>query len=326
MTLVWAYPAVLALLPLALLPLWSWRRRSLPVSSLVPYRGGESWRTRLARLHPPFAALLLVLLVLLLAGPILRDSEQVSVRQGVDLMLALDISASMRAEDMQPNRMAVARQAAAEFVLARENDRIGVILFAGTPFLLTPPTTDRRRVAARLRAVTAEVRGTGTAIGDALAAALQRLERSTAESRAIILLTDGHSNRGRIAPSTASEAARALGVRIYTIGFGTREGAPVRFRAGGPPPPGHPTSGLLVTLDEEPLRRIAEATGGRYFRATGADSLHRVYDQIDRLETSPLEIRERVHDRPLADRLRPLLGWLLIGELLLFRGWLRRLP
>jgi len=326
MSLAWTHPALLALLPLALLPLWAWRRQALTVSSLRPLATGGTWRTRLARLHPPFAALLLALTVLLLAGPVLRHREQTTVRRGIDLVLVLDISASMRARDMEPDRMTVARQAAADFVLARTNDRIGVILFAGTPFLLAPPTTDRQRVAARLRAVTAEERGTGTAIGDALVAALQRLESSRAESRAIILLTDGHSNRGRLDPDTASEAARALGVRVYTIGFGTREGAPVRFRTTGPLPPGHPVSGLRVTLDEAPLRRIAEVTGGRYFRASDADSLRQVYARIDRLETSPLEIRTGFRDQPLADRLRPLLAWLLAAELLVFRGWLRRLP
>ncbi|RMF45733.1 MAG: VWA domain-containing protein [Deltaproteobacteria bacterium] len=324
-TLVFTQPAALLLLPLALLPWFFRRRTALTVPSLRPWRpDSPDWRCRLARLHLPLTTLILLGVILLLAGPVLRSRESIHEREGVDLVLALDISASMRAADMKPNRMAVARAAAADFVRRRARDRIGVILFAGTPWLLSPPTTDREHLAALLESVTAESRGTGTALGDAIGAALSRLKDSTARSRAIILLTDGRGNNGRMDAETAARAAAALQVRIYTIGFGTEQGAMVRFQTGGNMPPGHPVSGQRVSLDEATLRQLAESTGGRFFRATDADSLQQVYRRIDQLETSPLEVRTRTTDRPLADGLRPLLAALLVAELLLFRLWLRR--
>lgn len=327
MNLIWNSPIWLLLLPLALIPLWHRTKAGMPVSHLaIHYQTGSSWRLRLARLHMPLACLMLMILILLLAGPTLRSSSIKTIHQGVDLFLVLDISASMNASDLEPDRISVAREAASRFVEKRLDDRIGVILFAGAPFLLSPPTSDRHQVASRLRSVTAEKRGTGTAVGDALAAAIERLEKSAATSRAIVLLTDGRSNRGHLEPETAGMAAAALGIRVYTIGFGTEEGAAFHFDARGPLPPGHPTSGVRATLDEPLLQRIAEQTGGRYFRATDGAALEWVYQQIDSLEKSPLEEQLIVNDRPLADIIAPWLAALLALELLLFRGWLRRLP
>lgn len=327
MNLIWTSPQWLLLLPLALWPLRASRRQMIRVSNLAVFkRPRPGWKLRLARLHPFLAATLLLLLVLLLAGPTLRHSIYRTTREGVDLMLVLDISASMGAADIPPNRMSVARQAAADFVEGRRDDRIGVILFAGTPFLLSPATSNRTQVAQRLRLVEAEQQGTGTGIGDALAAASDRLKDSTASSRAIVLLTDGRSNRGRLEPSMASQAAAALGIRIYTIGFGTEAGAALHFAARGPLPPGHPGNVRRATLDEPLLEEIATRTGGRFFKATDADALNRVYRQIDALEKSPLEEKRIDRDRPLAGLVRPWLTTLLLLELLLFRGWLRRLP
>ncbi|RMF71897.1 MAG: VWA domain-containing protein [Alphaproteobacteria bacterium] len=325
MNLVFTEPAALLLLPLVLLPWFQQSRFRLPTPSRHIWRTNRSdWRVRLARLHPPLCMLLMVLVVLLLAAPVVRNRQTVQVREGVDLMLVLDVSASMRARDMQPNRMAVARQAAADFVRRREHDRVGVILFAGTSWLLSPPTTDGEQLAQLIEGVTAESRGTGTALGDAISAALSRLQNSKAQSRALILLTDGRENSGRIDALTAAQAAAALGVRIYTIGFGTEQGAVVHFQTGGSLPPGHPVTGQRVSLDEGTLQKLAALTGGRFFRATDADSLQQVYRRIDRLATSPLEIRTRTTDRPVADVLRPWLAVLLGMELLLFRLWLRR--
>ncbi|PNU21297.1 aerotolerance regulator BatA [Geothermobacter hydrogeniphilus] len=326
MNLLWSNPLWLLLLPLALLPFRT-GRRALTVSSLRVFQSRRpSWKLRLARMQPYLSALLLALLLILLAGPVLRRTTTSINREGIELMLVLDISASMTAADIPPDRMTVAREAAADFVVGRRNDRVGVILFAGTPFLLSPATGNRQQVAQRLRAVQAEQRGTGTAIGDALAAAADRLKDSRARSRAIILLTDGRSNRGRLAPTTASRAAAALGIRIYTIGFGTEQGAPLHFAARGPLPPGHPGRTRLATLDEPLLQAIAQQTGGQFFRATDADTLKQVYHQIDKLEKSPLKEQKINHDRSLAPLIRPWLAALLLLELLLFRGWLRRLP
>jgi Ca-activated chloride channel family protein len=327
MSLIWVNPLCLLLLPLALIPLWRQSRAALPVSHLALHRrSGSNWRLRLARLHMPTACLGLLILILLLAEPTLRSSSVKTIRQGVDLILVLDISASMKAADLEPDRISVAREAASRFVEKRLDDRIGVILFAGTPFLLSPPTSDRQQVARRLRTVTAEQRGTGTAVGDALAAAVDRLADSRANSRAIVLLTDGRSNRGQLEPLAAGKAAAALGIRVYTIGFGTETGAAFHFDARGPLPAGHPTNTIRATLDEPLLQQVAGQTGGRYFRATDGAALEWVYQQIDALEKSPLEEQITHHDRPVADILAPWLAALLILELLLFRCWFRRLP
>jgi len=326
MNLVWVSPQWLFLLPLALLPLWVARSDALKVSSLQVLRQRPTWKLRLAKLHGPTGVVLLVLLLVILAGPALRHTTHTVTREGVDLMLALDISASMNAADIRPDRMTVAREAAADFIAGRDNDRVGVILFAGAPYLLSPATGNHDLVARRLRSVRAEQRGTGTAVGDALAAASDRLKDSPADSRAIILLTDGQSNRGRIDPETAGSAAAALGIRIYTIGFGTEKGAPLHFAARGPMPPGHPGGARLATLDEPRLRDIAERSGGRCFRADDADALARVYRQIDALEKSPLEEKVHIDDWPFAPLLRSWLACLLLGEIILFRLWLRRLP
>lgn len=327
MSLVFLQPAFLLLLPLAFLPLWRRRGPALPCSSLAPLaRLAPGWRARLHRLHPWLAAVTLLALLLALAAPALRQRTRQTVREGIDLMLVLDISASMRALDVPPDRMTVARSAAADFLAQRTDDRVGVVLFAGVPYLLAPPTLDRAPVIARLRGVEADRPGSGTAIGDALAAALARLKDSPARSRAVVLLTDGTSNRGRVTPRAAARAAAALGVRVYTIGFGSEAGGEV------PMGPGRPTvrladgTPLRVELEEEPLREIARLTGGRYFRAGTGASLAEVYRLIDELERTPLEVREEVAERPLTPLLAGAGTLLLALELLLFRLWLRRVP
>jgi len=310
MTLSLLQPAWLLLLPLALLPLLPRRDAALKVSSLVPLQQlRPSWRTRLDRLRPLPPMLLIVLLLLALAGPQLSGSSRQTLRQGVDIMLVLDVSASMATADIPPSRLAAAKTALAGFLRDRPDDRVGVLLFAGVPYLLAAPTYDRQALLGLVETIAAEQRGTGTALGDALAAAVARLEHSPAVDRAVVLLTDGASNRGRLAPLTAAQSARQLGVRVYTIGFGAGDSG-----SGEDP------------LAEAELQAIAAATGGRYFRATDAAGLQAVYSQIDRLEKSPLETRIVTRRTPLEI---PLLRWgaLIAGlELLLFRGWLRRAP
>lgn len=322
-----ANPVLLFLLPLALIPLLPRRQTALAISSLLPLVNlGSSWRIRAQRLRPLCAALSLALLIIALAGPVERQRERRTVRQGVDLMLALDVSASQAARDILPDRMTAARNAAADFLETRRDDRVGVILFSGTPLLLSPPVLDKGQVAARLRAVRADSSGTGTAIGDALAAALARLKESPAQSKAVILLTDGSSNRGRVTPRAAGRAAAALGVRIYAIGFGTDEGSDIPIGPDGKIGQLGDGTALRGALEEEPLRELARLTGGRYFRADSGTALQEVYHQIDQLEKSPLEIREIHHDRALTPLLLKLVAGLLIAELLIYRFWLRSLP
>jgi len=327
MTLAFEHPLLLALLPLALLPFRRSRRPALDCSSLAPLAGcAASWRSRLHRLQPALAALTLLLLLLALAGPVRQERTRQTLREGVDLMLALDVSASMRAQDVAPDRMHVARRAAADFLQRRRDDRVGVLLFSGVPYLLSPPTLERAPVIARLLATEADRPGSGTAVGDALAAAVARLKDSASRSRAVVLLTDGTSNRGRLTPLAAARAAAALGVRVYTIGFGSLEGGTVPLTPRGEALKLADGTPLQVELDEAPLREIARLTGGRYFRSGSEASLAEVYRLIDELETSPLEIRENVAEHPLAPLLCSLGACLLLLEFTIFRLWLRSVP
>jgi Ca-activated chloride channel family protein len=270
--------------------------------------------------------LTITFLVLLLADPVQREMSRTTVREGVDLMLVLDVSASLGATDIPPSRMIAVRNAAADFLEERHNDRVGVILFSGVPVLLSPPVLDKGHLIARLRAVEADRSGTGTAIGDALATALARLKDSPAQSKAVILLTDGSSNRGRITPRAAARAAAALGIRIYTIGFGSLEGGEIPLGSAGAPARLADGTVLRGVLEEEPLIEIARLTGGQHFRAASGKALRGVYQRIDSLEKSPLEVRDRITDHPLAPLLQRLILLLITVELLIFRLWLRIRP
>lgn len=320
-------PAALLLLPLALLPLLARKEGALQISSLAPLADLRcSWRERLAALRPWVCTLALLPLLLTLAKPVSEERSRQTVREGVDLMLALDISASMGATDVLPDRISVAREAAAAFLERRRNDRVGVILFSGIPYLLSPPTMDKGPVAMRLRISVADREGSGTAIGDALAAALNRLKDSPATGKAIVLLTDGTSNRGQVTPRDAARAASALGVRIYTIGFGSAAGGEIPLGPTASPALLADGTALRDVLEEEPLREMARLSGGRYFRANSGGSLTEVYRQIDTLETSPLEIREQMERSSLTAPLLALGTMLTVLELLLFRVWLREVP
>ena len=327
MTFTFSSPQLLWLLPLALVPFIPRRRESSPLSSLEPLRRLKTtWRLRFSRLHSWCAALTITILILLLADPVQRETSRTTVREGVDLMLALDVSASLGATDILPSRMVAARNAAADFLAARRNDRVGVILFSGVPVLLSPPVLDKGHLIARLRMVEADRSGTGTAIGDALATALARLKDSPAQSKAIILLTDGNSNRGRVTPRAAARAAAALGIRIYTIGFGSLEGGEIPLGVAGTPARLADGTVLRGALEEAPLIEIARLTGGQHFLAASGEALRGVYQRIDTLEKSPLEVRDRITDLPLAPLLQKFILLLLAAELLLFRLWLRIRP
>lgn len=327
MTFTLTTPQLLWLLPLALIPFIPRRRESSPLSSLEPLRRlRTTWRLHFSRLHSWCAALTIAFIVLLLADPVQRETSRTTVREGVDLMLVLDVSASLGATDIPPSRMVAARNAAADFLEERHNDRVGVILFSGVPVLLSPPVLDKGHLVARLRAVEADRSGTGTAIGDALATALARLKDSPAQSKAVILLTDGNSNRGSVTPRAAARAAAALGIRIYTIGFGSLEGSEIPLGRTGAPARLADGTLLRGALEEAPLIEIARLTGGQHFRATSGEALRGVYQRIDTLEKSPLEVKDRITDHPLAPLLQRLILLLLATELLLFRLWLRIRP
>ncbi len=226
----------------------------------------------------------LALAVIALARPQRRDASVARSSEGIDIMLALDASTSMTAEDFPPNRFEAAKAVAAEFVRGRTSDRVGLVVFAAQAYTQAPLTLDYPFLLTMLREVRMGVIEDGTAIGTAIATSAARLRDSDAASKVIILLTDGQSNRGQIDPQTAAEAARALGVRIYAIGVGTDSGTlpgsgPFGGFLGGPP----------AQIDEATLRAVAETTGGRYFRATDVEALRSIYAAIGELEKTRID-------------------------------------
>lgn len=297
--------AFAALGPLLLVVTW-WRERS---GHAVVFPGaGElgrlprSWRVRL-RFAPAFAAALgLIAASIAMARPQQGSERHDVVTQGVDIVVALDVSGSMAAEDFQPqNRLAVAKDVVADFVRRRPRDRIGLVVFAGRSLTQAPPTTDAGILLHQLDNVGLRMLPDGTAIGSGLATALTRLRRSKAKSRIVVLVTDGANNTGEIAPDTAADLAKAMDVRVYTIGVG-REGQvpmPIQTR--------DPFTGQTVTrtqmvasdLDEELLEQIADRTGGEFFRATDTASLQSIFDTIDRLEKSEIRFRSYTRYREL---------------------------
>ena len=326
----WTLASPAWLLLLLLLPVgWLWsrrrRRRALVLPALAT--AGDlprTWRERLRAAPEILRAIAFVLGVMALARPQQLEAGRPVTTSGVDIILALDASGSMKAEDFQPrNRLEVAKQAAIEFVGDRPSDRIGLVSFAGQAVTQAPLTLDHEAVEGAIGRVQIGALAEGTAIGTALATSVNRLRPSDARSRVVILLTDGVNNAGQIDPLTAAETARALGVRVYTIGVGTTGEAPYLLED---PRFGRRYVRVVVRIDEDVLRDISGRTGGRYYRATDPQALAAVYHEIDRLERSPLSGRRPVVrlDRYLW-LLLPALGGVILEGIL--RGTLfRRLP
>ena len=275
--------------------------------------------------HAPFVlrCAAFVLLVVALARP--QDVEQ-NVRtntEGIDIMLAIDVSGSMLARDFKPDRITAAKEVAGSFIADRYGDRIGLVAFAGEAFTQSPLTTDQSTLQTLLARIRSGLIEDGTAIGNGLATAINRLRESDAKSKVIILLTDGVNNQGQIAPMTAAEIAKAQGIRVYTIGVGTEGMAPY---------PAIDMFGNLtfvnqkVEIDEKVLKAISDMTGGRYFRATDKEKLKAVYDEINQLEKSKIEVMEHIsyHELFLTWALAAL--GLLFAEFLLSNLVLKRIP
>ena len=278
--------------------------------------------------HLPFVlrAAAFALLVVALARPQRIEQNVRTSSEGIDIVMAIDVSASMLARDFQPDRITAAKQVAGSFIADRYGDRIGLVVFADEAFTQSPLTTDQstlQTLLARIRS--GVIDDSGTAIGNGLATAINRLRESEAKSKVIILLTDGVNNRGQIAPLTAAEIARAQGIRVYTIGVGTQGSAPypaVDIY-------GQPTGGTVmapVEIDEKTLGAIAERTGGRYFRATDNAKLKAIYDEINQLEKSKVEVTEHVayHEEFLLWVVAALAA--LLAEMLLANLVLKRIP
>jgi len=264
-------------------------RPSLQMSSLMPF-GGVPTSLRVYLRHLPFALRMvaIAMVVLVLARPQSFNVTQNIETEGIDIMIALDISSSMLAQDFKPDRLEAAKDIAIQFVSGRHNDRIGVVIFAGESFTLCPLTSDLRTVSNQINSIELGLIEDGTAIGVGLANAVARLKESDALSKVVILLTDGVNNKGEIAPLTAADIASTFGVRVYTVGVGTHGTAPYPVQT----PFGTRMQDMKVEIDEDVLKQIADITGGQYFRATDGKGLARVYEQIDQLEKTKIEVIE----------------------------------
>lgn len=248
----------------------------------------RSWRIYL--LHLPFVLRVagICLLSIALARPQLTNRWSSESTEGIDIMMALDISGTMQAEDLKPNRLEAAKQVASEFVIARPNDQIGLVVFAGESFTQCPLTTDHAVLVNLFKSVKFGMIEDGTAIGLGLANAVNRMKDSQTKSKVVILLTDGSNNRGDIDPMTAAEIAKTFGIRVYAIGVGSHGQARVPVQT----PMGVQYMTMDSEFDETTLQQIASTTGGQYFRATDNNSLRKIYEQIDQMEKTKLRVRE----------------------------------
>jgi Ca-activated chloride channel family protein len=262
---------------------------SLRMPGLEPFsNAGLSFRHYLRHLLFAFRTIAVALLIIVLARPQATDRFQDVSTEGIDIMLAIDISGSMLARDFRPDRLEASKNVATEFISGRPYDRIGLVVFSGESFTQCPLTTDHAVLINLLREIQSGMIEDGTAIGMGLATAVNRIKDSEAKSKVVILLTDGVNNRGAVAPSTAAGIAQTYGIRVYTIGVGTQGVAPYPVQT----PYGIQYQDMPVEIDEAILRDIAERTGGEYFRATDNDKLVQVYSEIDKLEKSKIDVRQ----------------------------------
>ncbi len=273
-----------------------YRKKSEPtmrISDTFAFRySPKSWKVRLMPLQTILRIITFVFIVIVLARPQTHSSWKNKTIEGIDIMLAIDVSTSMLAEDLKPNRMEAAKQVAAEFITGRPNDNIGLSIFAGEAFTQCPMTTDHASLLNLLRNVRTDIaaRGLiqdGTAIGMGLANAVSRLKDSKAKSKVVILLTDGSNNTGDLSPMTAAEIAKSLGVRVYTIGVGTNKVAPYPMPVAG----GVQYVNMPVEIDTKTLSEIASVTEGDFYRATNNRELSNIYKEIDRLEKTKLNVK-----------------------------------
>lgn len=284
------------------------RRAAMRVSTLGGERMPRTLRYWLRDLPMVLRLSALAVLIVALARPVEAHSSSESSTEGIDIVLAMDISGSMLAKDFEPDRITASKHLASEFAAERIGDRISVVAFAGEAFTQCPLTSDKASVGTMLSRLRSGVVDDGTAIGNGLATAINRLRESGAKSKVVVLLTDGVNNRGQISPIMAAEIARDMGIKVYTIGVGTKGQAPMpavdMF--------GNQTYVMAdVEIDEELLRKIANTTGGEYFRAVDNEALKQIYSQIDEMEKSEVQITHYTSYEELY------LGWLLLGLLLL---------
>ncbi|VAW15223.1 Aerotolerance protein BatA [hydrothermal vent metagenome] len=310
---------LLLLLPLAVL--WYFFKRKEQTASLkISSIEGFAKEGILPKLKPVLFLLRLLALTAIIAAIARPQTKEVSIRtkttKGIDIVMAIDVSSSMLARDLKPNRLSALKEVAADFIKKRPNDRIGLVAYAGESYTKTPITSDKSIVLSALREITYGHLNDGTAIGMGLATSVNRLKDSKAISKIIILLTDGVNNLGFIEPQTAADLAIEFGIKTYTIGLGTNGNAPspIAYNADGSFRYGM----RQVEIDEDLLIDIAKATGGKYFRATDNEKLEAIYDEINKLEKT--EIEEFKYTQ-FEEKFR---SWVLLAGILLLLEWILR--
>ena len=328
MTFANPYMLWLAALVVPMVGYYIWRDRqggaTVTLSSVEGLKGApRTLRYWLRHLPVVLRCAVIILLAVALARPQSSEQGSTTTVEGIDIVLALDVSGTMLAADFQPNRLVAAKDVAAKFIADRPNDRIGLVVFAGESYTQSPLTTDRASLQTLLARVEFGTIEDGTAIGMGLATAVNRLRDSEAKSKVVILLTDGVNNAGQVAPMSAAEIAAEYGIRVYTIGVGKQGYAPY---------PVYDSWGNLryqqakVEIDEQTLTDIAAKTGGEYFRATDKGSLYEVYERINKLEKSRIETDEFVKYNELYGNYLLWALVLLLAEFVVRRLWLNTIP
>ncbi|WP_085536084.1 vWA domain-containing protein [Massilibacteroides vaginae] len=328
--MIFANPIYLYLL-LLLIPLIGWyiwksrkTQASLQVSSSQAFDAPAARSYKVYLRHVPFILRVaaLAFLIIVLARPQSTDNWQNTSTEGIDILLTIDVSTSMLAEDLKPNRLEAAKDVAASFISGRPNDNIGLVIFAGESFTQCPLTTDHTVLLNLFKDIQCGIIDDGTAIGLGLANAVSRIKDSQAKSKVIILLTDGSNNMGEIAPVTAAEIAKTFGIRVYTVGVGTEGEAPYPF----PTAFGIQYQNVRVDIDEPTLKQIASTTGGQYFRATDNSSLKEIYSEIDKMEKTKIQVQEFSKKQEEYKNWALIVLALLMLEVLLRRTILRNIP
>lgn len=295
-----SHPALLWLF-LLYIPLIAWyvysQRTSAPsmrLSSTMPFDSlPTSWKAHMRHVMFGLKLAMLGCLIIILCRPQSHDSWETSDVEGTDIVVALDVSTSMLAKDFKPNRLDAAKEVATQFVTGRDHDNIGLVVFAAESFTQVPMTMDNAMLVNAIQQVKIGMLEDGTAIGDGIATAINRIKDGKAKSKSIILLTDGSNNTGVVAPLTAAQVAQQYGIKIYTIGVGSNGSAPYPVAIDYAGNVQYQT--LPVVIDEATLQRIAQATGAKYFRATSKGVLKSVFDEIDRLEKTHLDVQRFTH-------------------------------
>ncbi|HLW08313.1 MAG TPA: VWA domain-containing protein [Marinilabiliaceae bacterium] len=296
---------------------------SLQISSLKAFANiPRSGKDLLRHLPFLFRLLALIFLIIAIARPRSTDSLQNVTTEGIDIMISLDISGSMLAMDLKPNRIEAAKKVAVDFIKGRPNDRMGLVIFAAESFTQCPLTLDHNVLINLFNDVQLGMLEDGTAIGMGLATAVNRIKDSDAKSKVIILLSDGENNRGAIAPLQAGEIAKTFGIRVYTVGVGTVGTAPMPINTVF----GQQIQDVEVRIDEEMLKGIADMTGGKYFRATDNRALEGIYKEIDQLEKHKIEVQEYTRHKEEFLPFALLAGLFLLSEIFVKNLILRILP